>query len=574
MLDLLIRGATVVDGTGTPPRRADVGVKEGRIVVVGSVDETAARAIDAGGLVVAPGFIDIHTHYDVQVLWDPLVSPSPLHGVTTVLGGNCGFSIAPLEPEHVDYVMRLMARVEGMALDTLQAGPAWDWRTFGEWLGRIDGRLAINAGFLVGHSTIRRLVMGDDAVGLPASEAQIEAMVRLAHQAMTEGALGVSSSLGEAHTDGDGRPVPSRAATPDEFLALARAVREHEGTALEFIPAMGEIPRERIELMTDMSLAANRPLNWNLLGSLSPVEVYEQQLTASDWARSHGAHVVALALPDLLRMRATQLFDSLPGWHDIAALPDADRARAVQDPAVRKRFRQAVAGAGGRGLEVVGQWDLIEIAESQPGEDDYAGRTIADVAAARGVEPVDVMLDVVLARNLPVAVAFPSLTPSLGASDESWQVRAGVWRDDRVVLGGSDAGAHLDLMCHANYTTEVLGTAVRERGLFTLQEAVRELTDIPARLYGLRGRGRVAEGWIADLVMFDPDDVGSEPARARYDMPGGGCRLFAESRGVRHVFVNGHEVVADDKMTGDLGGAVLRSGVDTETVTVPGGGNG
>jgi N-acyl-D-aspartate/D-glutamate deacylase len=337
---------------------------------------------------------------------------------------------------------------------------------------------------------------------------------------------------------------------------------------------MGEIPRERIELMTDMSLAANRPLNWNLLGSLSPVEVYEQQLTASDWARSHGARVVALALPDLLRMRASQLFDGLPGWHDIAALPDGPRAQAVQDPAVRQRFRDAIARAGGRGLEVIGQWDLIEIAESQSGDDDDAGRTIAEVAAARGVDPVDVMLDVVLAGNVAVSVSFPSLTPSLGASDESWQVRAKVWRDDRVVLGGSDAGAHLDLMCHANYTTEVLGNAVRERGLFTLEEGVRELTDIPARLYGLRGRGRVAEGWIADLVMFDPDEVGSEPARARYDMPGGACRLFAASRGVRHVFVGGREVVADDKMTGDLGGTVLRSGVDTETVTVPGGGDG
>jgi N-acyl-D-aspartate/D-glutamate deacylase len=246
----------------------------------------------------------------------------------------------------------------------------------------------------------------------------------------------------------------------------------------------------------------------------------------------------------------------------------------VQDPAVRQRFRDAVAQAAGRGLEVIGQWDLIQIAESGEGDVDYAGQTVTQVAAARGVDPIDVMLDVVLAENLPVSVAFPSLTPSLGASDESWQVRAAVWRDDRVVLGGSDAGAHLDLMCHANYTTEVLSNAVRERRLFTLEEGVRELTDAPARLYGLRHRGRVAEGWIADLVVFDPDTVGSEPARARYDMPGGACRLYAASRGIAHVFVNGREVVRDDEMTGDLAGTVLRSGRDTETVTVPGGGNG
>src|SRR3954451_15033580 len=303
MLDLLLRGGTVVDGTGAVRRRADVGVRDGRIVLNGIADEDATRTVDVDGMVVAPGFIDIHTHYDVQVLWDPTMSPSPLHGVTTVLGGNCGFSIAPLEPEHVDYLMRLMARVEGMAMDALVAGPAWDWRSFGEWLARLDGKGAVNAGFLVGHSTIRRLVMGDAAVTDVATPEQIDAMVALVHAAMNEGALGVSSSLGEAHSDGDGNPVPSRAANAEEFLALARAVREHPGTALEFIPAMGEIPQARIELMTDMSLAANRPLNWNLLGSLSPVEVYEQQLTASDWAVSKGAQVVALALPDLLRMR-------------------------------------------------------------------------------------------------------------------------------------------------------------------------------------------------------------------------------------------------------------------------------
>ena len=224
--------------------------------------------------------------------------------------------------------MRMMARVEGMSIDALRAGPAWEWRSFGEWLDHIDGRLGVNAGFLVGHSTMRRVVMGDAAVRDAASPEQIAAMVALAHDAMASGALGVSSSLGEAHTDGDGNPVPSRAASPDELLALARAVREHDGTTLEFIAAMGEIGVERIELMTEMSLAANRPLNWNLLGSLSPTEVYEQQLTSCDYATKKGAHVVALTLPDLMRLRASRVLEDLPGWREVVALgPDERRRR-------------------------------------------------------------------------------------------------------------------------------------------------------------------------------------------------------------------------------------------------------
>jgi N-acyl-D-aspartate/D-glutamate deacylase len=587
VLDLLIRGGTVVDGTGAPGRVADVGVRDGRIVAIGgagpagapgapgALGEPARRVIDAEGLVVAPGFVDLHTHYDAQILWDPAATPSPLHGVTTVIGGNCGFSIAPLTPEHVDYVMRMMARVEGMDLAALVAGPAWDWRSFGEWLDRIDGHLAVNAGFLVGHSTMRRVVMGDDATTAAADADQIAAMVALTHESLAAGALGFSSSLGEAHTDGDGRPVPSRAAQRDEFLALANAVREHAGTTLEFIAAMGAIPDERIELMADMSLAADRPLNWNLLGSLSTTEVYEQQLTSCDRAAAKGATVVALALPDLLRMRSSRILESLPGWPDVLALPDTERRRALTDPAIRAQLRAGLADAADRGLAVIGQWDLVEIAEGGgPDTAGYAGRTIADVAAERGDDPVDVLLDVVVAEHLPLTTVFPSLVPSLGVTDESWAVRGRVWSDDRVVLGGSDAGAHLDLMCHANYTSVVLGELVRERELFTLEDAVRRITDVPARLLGLRDRGRVADGAHADLVVFDPARIGSAPARERHDLPAGATRLHAEAVGIEYVIVGGEVIVERGVLTGARPGTLLRSGIDTDTVSVPGGNHG
>jgi N-acyl-D-aspartate/D-glutamate deacylase len=560
VLDLLLKGGTVVDGTGAPGRVADVGIRDGRIVAIGEVDESATRTIDCSGKVVCPGFVDLHTHYDAQLLWDPTASPSPLHGVTTVLAGNCGFSIAPLGPDHVDYVRRMMAVVEGMPLEALEGD--WDWTTFGEYLDRLDGTVAINAGFMVGHSTLRRHVMGDAATSEPATPEQLAAMVEVVSRSVADGALGFSSSLGEGHTDGDGRPVPSRAATFDEFVALAGAVRDHEGTTLEFIPTVGPIPRERMELMADMSLAADRSLNWNLLGSLASEEIYAQQLEASDIAAAKGAHVVALTLPDMMRMRASNVLVSLPGWREVLALDEAGRRAAVADPEQRARLREGAAAVAEKAMGVLADFSLMEIGDpASP----HVGRSLGELAGERGTDVVDVLLDVVLPEKLPLYMVLPSLTPSLGRSDEGWAARVAVWKDERVLLGGSDAGAHLDLMCHANYPTVVLGEVVRDRGLLSVEEAVHLMTDRPASLYGLRDRGRVAEGFHADLVVFDPATVGSAPAEVLHDLPGGGERLYATSTGVEHVLVGGVEVVTGGDCTDARPGTVLRSGRDTYT---------
>jgi N-acyl-D-aspartate/D-glutamate deacylase len=271
-----------------------------------------------------------------------------------------------------------------------------------------------------------------------------------------------------------------------------------------------------------------------------------------------------------MRLRASRILDDLPGWRDVIALGPDERRRAVTDPATREKLRAGAEEAARRGLGAIAQPELLEIADAPAGSESLIGRSIADIAAERGADPVDVLIDVVLPDRLPLTMVFPSLVPSLGRSDEGWRVRAGVWRDDRTVLGGSDAGAHADLMCHANYTTMLLGESVRDRALLTLEEAVRQLTDVPARLYGLRDRGRVAEGWIADLVVFDPARIGSGPTQVRHDLPGGGERLYAEAQGVEHVLVNGREIVAGGRLTGDLAGTLLRSGRDTDTVTVPG----
>jgi N-acyl-D-aspartate/D-glutamate deacylase len=272
-----------------------------------------------------------------------------------------------------------------------------------------------------------------------------------------------------------------------------------------------------------------------------------------------------------MRLRAHRMLEGMPGWRDIVAMSPNERRVAITDPATRQRLFDGAAEMAARGLGAMSNFDLLEIADAPPGSEKLIGRSVAALAAERGVDPIDVLIDVVLPDRLPLAMVFPSLVPELGNTAEGWKVREAVWNDERVVLGGSDAGAHVDLMCHANYPTVVLSEMVRERGLFTLERAIHKMTDVPARLYGLRGRGRLAEGWIADLVVFDPDRIASEPARARNDLPANGERLYAEARGVEHLFVNGREIVAHDRFTGDLGGTLLRSGRDTETVSVPGG---
>jgi N-acyl-D-aspartate/D-glutamate deacylase len=565
VLDLLLRGGTVVDGTGRPGQRADVGVRQGRVVAIGDVDEASTRTIEVQGKVVCPGFVDMHTHYDAQLLWDPTADPSVLHGVTTVLGGNCGFSIAPLGPGDAPYIQHMMAVVEGIPIEALQSVGDWDWTSFAQYLARVDHGIVVNAGFLVGHSTVRRVVMGEAATRDVAGPEQLAAMVALVDESVRGGALGFSSSLGEGHLDGDGAPVPSRLAAFEELVALAGAIRGHPGTTLEFIPTVGPIPADRMELMADMSLAADRPLNWNLLGSLASEEIYEQQLQASDVAAARGAHVVALALPDMMRMRADNLLPGVRGWRDVLALDEAGRRRAAADPEVRADLRARAEKFARKAVGVLADFSLMEIADpSSP----WVGRSLAEVAERRGTDVIDVLIDVVLVEQRTLFMVLPSLAPSLGRSDEGWRVRTSVWKDPRVMLGGSDAGAHVDLMCHANYPTVVLGEVVRERGLLRLEEAVEMMTDRPARHYGLRHRGQVAQGWHADLVVFDPTEVASEPATSRHDLPGGGERLSAAARGMEHVFVGGVEVVAGTALTGARPGTVLRSGRDTDTVSL------
>ena len=570
MLDYVIRSGTLLDGSGGPGREADVGLRDGRIVAVGRVEEDARTELDATGLMVAPGVIDPHTHYDAQLFWDPSASPSNVHGVTTVIGGNCGFTLAPINAQDADYIRRMMAKVEGMPLAALETGVPWRWSTFAEYLDALDGRLGVNAGFLVGHCALRRKAMGAARAEEVATDDEIADMRALLAESLEAGGLGFSSSQSRTHSDGEGRPISSRYADRREMLAFCEEVGAHEGTTLEYITngCLDSFSTEEVDLMTAMSVTAQRPLNWNVLTvDARSSERIAHQLAASTAAAASGGQIVALTMPTLVPMNMSfrthcALF-LIPGWGEVMGLPEAERMTKLADPTVRamldERARSKEAGVF-RGLS---HWGTYVIGDTYAAANEgCAFRRVGEIAAERGTAPFDTLLDIVLADELRT-VLWPNTDDG---DDATWAMRAVIWSDPRAMVGGSDAGAHLDRMCGSNYPTAFLGDCLRGRALVPVEKAVHMMTGQPARLFGLRERGLVREGYAADLFVFDPATVGSEPARLVHDLPGGTPRLYAGSHGVVRVLVNGVETVRDGEPTGVLPGTLLRSGRDTASV--------
>ncbi len=574
MLDYLVKGATVVDGTGAPGATGSVGVRDGRIVAVSrdgeSIDEPARQTFDATGLVVTPGFIDPHTHYDAQLFWDPFATPSNVHGVTTVIGGNCGFTLAPLHAEDADYTRRMMAKVEGMPLAALEDGVTWGWESFADYLDAVDRGIAVNAGFLVGHCALRRYVMGKDAIGNKASARQRDEMVRILHESLAAGGLGFSTTLSTTHSDGDGQPVASRWSDHEELLALCRATGEHEGTTLEGIVqgCLNMFSDDEIDLLVAMSVAARRAINWNVLTVDARVpERVTRQLEASDRAREAGGRIVALTMPVQVPMnmsfRNYCALNMLPGWGPILGLPIPDRIALLQDPVTRKEMLARANSDEAGVFRRLADFKRYVIGDTfSAANEGLKGKVVGELASERGIDPFDALIEVVINDELRT-VLWPMATDN---DDASWDLRRQVWEDDRALLGGSDAGAHLDRMCGAPYPTRFLGDMLRGRQLVSLERAVSLMTGAPAALFGLRERGRIAEGYHADLVVFDPEHIGSEQATLVADLPGDSPRLTAGSTGVVRVLVNGIETVADGAATGTTPGRVLRSGRDTDTV--------
>ena len=563
MLDMVIEGGLVVDGTGANPLRGDIGIRSGRIVAIGVVDEPAQRSLAADGLVVSPGFIDPHTHYDAQLFWDPLATPSSWHGVTTVIGGNCGFTLAPLKERDADYIRRMMAQVEGMPLNGLERGVPWSWDAFGEYLDALEGRTAVNAGFLVGHSALRRYVLGED-FGRDTTEVERARMLDLLDRSLAAGGLGLSTSRSSTHTDGDGQPVPSRWASEEELFALCQVVGRHDGMSLALITdgCINRFSDEEVEYLAGLSVAANSPINWNALGvSSKDAGRIEHQLQPSRRARELGGRIMALTMPVHAANNMSFLtfcgFWHIPGWRDVLDLDVPERIRRLCEPGVRADLLEKALASRWAYLVDFSRYTIGDVYSEQ--NEPYRNRTVGDIAAEQRRDPFTTLVDIVAADDLRT-VLWPA--PSADA-DADWDLRRMVWEDPDVLLGGSDAGAHLDRMLGSPYPTRFVADCLRGRQLLSMERAVQLMTDVPARLFGLRGRGRLAVGYQADIVVFDPERVGAGPTRTCYDLPEHGKRLVADPEGIPWVLVNGRETIVDGKPTGDLPGTLLRSGRDT-----------
>ena len=574
MLDVVIRHGYVVDGTGRPGRPADVGIAGGRVVAVGDVDEGARRVIEAEGLAVCPGFVDVHTHYDAQLFWDPTLSPSPLHGVTTVIAGNCGLSLAPAAPDDLDFLVRMLSRVEAIPLESLEAGVPFNWRSFPELLDVVAERpLVPNVGLAFGHSALRRAVMGRRASSEAATEDELSRMEGLLDEGLAAGAIGFSSSTSATQRDGDGAPTPPNFATAEELRRLAAVCGRYPGTSLEFIPESSAygFTDEELELMAAMSALARRPLNWNtiLLNYGAIPDLHDRQLRSADVGARAGGCVVPMIIPHNFRVRTDFLesdvgFRSLQGFDELFRLGPEERIAALARPEVRAKLVASLDDAR-QGSNAMFRDTLDEQLVSDTGEPRLAplvGRRVADIGAERGTGLVETFFDLAVESRLQVGFVrylVPEDDPAVQ------EVRRRVLRDERLVLGASDGGAHVRGVLNVEYSTACFAELVRQHNIFTLEELVQELTDVPARLYGLRDRGRLEPGAWADVVLFDPATIGPSAVSFVRDLPGGAGRLFSSGEGIEAVLVAGAEIVRRGAFTGATPGALLRAGRDTET---------
>ncbi len=557
--DLVIRGARINDGTGLPAFTGDVEVRDGRITRVGRLrGAPGAKVIEADGLDLTPGFVDVHTHYDAQLLFEPSASPSSWHGVTTVLTGNCGFTLAPAKPEDLDWLVLMLAKVEGMSAAALRAGVPFRGGSLGDYLRQFDGRIGVNMASYVGHAAVRRWVMGAAASERTATPDEIRAMQALVDQAMRDGALGLSTSQLDVHADHEGKPVPPNLASPEEIVALSSVLAAYDQGALEHLCrtfALGYDESDR-RLLGDMARASGgKTVHANLLLRFSnDPDIWRTCLDVLEGYAREGLRVYPMASANPkglhLALSDTILLDEMLSFRETLALAIPERMRALADPTVRERLRRDFDNPGARQL-AFGWRELMVASVSDPANAGLVGRSIAAIAAERGGDPLDVFLDVSLAENLETVFVIDR-----PVSQEDRDVIRFLLAHPLTMPGSSDGGAHVNTFCGADYTTRVLSEYVDDD--FTFEQAVRRLSAVPAATIGLWNRGEIRPGAAADLVLIDRSRLAVGPARILRDFPTGAARMVWEQRGYVATIVNGQVVIDDGAPTGATPGDVLR----------------
>jgi len=554
--DILIKNGALIDGTGNAARHGSVAVTGGKIVEVGEIDGPANQVIDAEGAVVAPGFIDPHTHYDAQICWDGAVTPSSWHGVTSVVVGNCGVGIAPCKLESREIAMHDLVNVEAIPYDVLEEGITWDWETFPEYMNAAERREpTLNLAFLAPLTPFRHYVMGTESLDRAATPKETRDIQTLLGQAMDAGAFGFSSTILNQHLGFQGRPLACRKASRDELKAYANVLKTRGKGAIEvaLTRQIGVLEEEQCELLDFLLDHSDRPVTFIALFDRDDIsEAVRDTLRRAAPMIKKGARPQTSPLPLTreINMRNPFSFAAFPSWKRLFEDTTEQAQIAVyKDQAFRDQFREEL-----KNPLAFGNWERITLHEAQANSLKHLeGLTVAEMARAQGKDAVDTFLDTVVADNLCCEFTMASFNTRVDRMAE-------LLNDPSILIGLGDGGAHVDMLCDCGYPTYLLGTWVRERGVLSIEQAVRRLTSDPADFFGISDRGRLQPGLAADIVIFDPDTIGSgNRGERRYDLPGGGKRMVMPSQGVLYTLVNGDVVYADGKIVGSGSGQILRS---------------
>ncbi|MCE2484848.1 MAG: amidohydrolase family protein [Desulfurellaceae bacterium] len=557
--DLLIKNAQICDGVGTPVYGGGLAVSDGKIVEIGTVSGSARREINADGLVLAPGFIDIHTHYDAQISWDPLLTSSCWHGVTSVLMGNCGVGVAPCRPAEREIMAWDLVNVEAMPYDVLMNGVSWEWESFPEYMAAIARRgIGINAGFLVPLSALRFYVMGEAASERAANADEIQRMTQLFRQAMQAGAYGFSLSLIPRHIGYQGKPLSSRLTSKAELSALGRVMRELNRGVIEvaLLRQAGELGDEELDLLLHMAHESQRPVTWlalihmpDLPGACERIHARVQPFL--EQGLRIPPQVNPRPISQYYSLRNPFLFSELPSWKGAFNRTVEEQLTLYRSAEFRHAFRDDIAA--GRGLLFRGQWDRLHVTRVQTERNKpFLNASLADIAVRLDKDPVDVLMDLAVEERTELGVTVSIINSDPEAVGEIMTL-------PNVLIGLSDAGAHVDQHCEAGVPTYILGEWVRQRQFLSLEEGVRRVTSELADFLDLRTKGRLAPGLDADLVLFDPTTVRTCPGEWVNDLPQGKPRLIERSEGVAYTIVNGEVLFAHNDYQGGLPGRVVKS---------------